>query len=139
MGPSLLLKINVLERMVFKHIGYASEVTWKYIKLVYNRGAKLEEPYFGFDLFRFRRWGEARWSTVDGQCWRHSKVVGSRCRIATDGRPIHRKDVCRAVVETAAILKIHFHCDKAVVTIESDLTQTAVLETCLRPGSKDLT
>ena len=53
MGPGLLLKINVPERMVFKHGGYTSDITQKYIKLVYARGAKSEEPYFGFNLFRF--------------------------------------------------------------------------------------
>ena len=39
--------------MVFKHGGYASDVTWKYIKLVYARGAKLEDPYFGFNCLDF--------------------------------------------------------------------------------------
>ncbi len=41
----LLLKINVPEQMVFKHGGHTSDVTWKYIELVYARGAKSEEPY----------------------------------------------------------------------------------------------
>ena len=76
---------------------------------------------------------------VKGWCWRHSKAVGSRRRVATDGQPIDRKDVRRAVVETIAMFESQLHRDQAVGTIKSDVTWAAVLETCLRPGSKDLT
>ena len=76
---------------------------------------------------------------VKGRCWRHSEAAGSCRRIATDGQRIYCKDVFWAVVETVAIFKSQFHCDKAVVSIEPDVTRTAVFETCLRPGSKDVT
>ncbi len=71
-----------------------------------TRGSKPEEPYFGFDLFRFQRRRKARRLTVGGRCGRRSKSVGSRCRISTDGRLINRNNIHRAVLETIAIFEI---------------------------------
>ena len=99
-----------------------------------TRGSKPEEPYFGFDLFLFRRRRKAGRLTVGGQRGRHSKAVGS-----TDGQMINCNNVCWAVVETVTTLEIQFHGGKAVVAIEPDLSRTAVLETRLSPRGKDVT
>ena len=70
---------------------------------------------------------------VDGWSGRQSKAGGSHFWDSLQGRSVNRENVRGAIVKSVTIVEVEFHSEKAVVTIEPDLTRASVLETGLCP------
>ncbi len=123
--------------MVLKTRRYPRDFAMKQIKLVFARGAELEHPKFQFS------------DTIVGH--RDIILVPVRDRvggnngatndwsIASDGVPVHRKDVSRAVVKPIPIFQTHGNREKTTITVKSNHARTAIFVAGLCPMNQNIT